>query len=108
MRLNVKTKINGQDGNIVAKDEFQNTLAHFGRSRIKAIRGTWDSFGGELADNLNQFHTNVRTMSPEQAALKTWTGEQARQAGFGNVTIKTLIPENSAGPFDLVVVEFTP
>lgn len=78
---------------------FNEALAAYG-SNVYTIRGTWLG-GGELADNYLSFRAAIAAgLTPEQAALGTFTGKMASRAGFNNVQII----ENQAGR---VVVNFT-
>ena len=81
---------------------FNEVIAAFGANNIKGIRGTWIG-GGDLATNYDAFQKAAAAgLSPEQAAVKTFTGEMARRAGFTKVRI---IENNEASK--KVVVEFT-
>jgi len=108
LKLNVKTKINGVYGDIRAAEEFREAVNHFGHGRIQAIRGVWDEMAEGLGDNLKKFNelTQSGLYSPEGAALETWTGQVAAQAGYNQVSIVYLDPPSSSGPYRLVIVEF--
>jgi hypothetical protein len=74
-----------------------------GPSRLKGIRGTWNT---SMPDNLNSFNANIRKgMSPEAAARATFTGKMADKSGFGTATVESLVGE--PGTFTSVKVLFT-
>lgn len=66
---------------INAKAEFRAAVARFG-DELEGIKGTW-VFG----DNLEEFN-RLRKLgyTPEEAALGTWTGKRAAEAGFTKVS----------------------
>lgn len=68
------------------KEQFKASVDFF-KGRVKRIQGYW----GELLDhNLKTFNELTgpsHAMPPEEAALLTWTGQQAKAAGFGRVVI---------------------
>lgn len=60
---------------------YQKAMEHFGPLNIDVIEGLWQS-----GDNYEAFLENVaRGLSPEEAALHTWSGQQARLFGFSEV-----------------------
>lgn len=78
---------------------FKEAMERFGPN-VKGVRGMWKG-GGDLADNFDAFKAALAgTATPEEAALKTFTGKMAAHAGFSKVKVV----ENGA---DRVVVEFT-
>jgi hypothetical protein len=97
----LRTKWKGKRSPLLkGSEQFKKILKHF-RGRFKGIRGSW-SYG----DNLNTFNRLIRKgLSPEEAALKTWTGQQASGAGYTKVIVRSL--EGTPGNFKKVVVTFT-
>jgi hypothetical protein len=82
---------------------FDEMMGNFkkSRTRIKAIRGHW-----LYGTNLEQFNTLIRSgRSPEQAALETWTGTQARRHGYNKAVIVSRKGSPPAGYWE-VEVEF--
>lgn len=70
-----------------AKQEFRAQVAN---RPLTGIKGTW-TFG----DNLAEFNRLTGAgLSPEEAALKTWTGQRAVEAGFTKVTFGEKTVEN--------------
>jgi hypothetical protein len=76
---------------------FNEAMQAFG-TNVKGVRGTWLG-GGDLADNFNAFKAAAKTMSPEQAAFRTFTGHMAQKHGFTHARI---VSNNESK----VVVEF--
>ena len=61
-------------------------------SNVRGIRGKWLSGSGELQDNLDSFNAGIQSgLTPEEAALHTFTGKMAARNGFTNVTIETTV-----------------
>jgi hypothetical protein len=67
------------------RDMFNSAMLRLERDNVQVnqIRGYWES--GTDSVNFTQYTNNINSMSPEQAALNTWTGRLARDHGFGNV-----------------------
>ncbi|MGH3938551.1 MAG: polymorphic toxin-type HINT domain-containing protein [Pseudonocardiaceae bacterium] len=60
-----------------------------GAGKLNGIRGTW---GIRMPDNLASFNAGIQNLlSPEQAALYTFTGKMATQYGFSRVNIERLV-----------------
>ena len=52
------------------------------------IRGTWKkSFNGGDSVNFKVYNNNLKTMTPEKAALNTPTGKAAQNAGYNKVNV---------------------
>ncbi|NJL55192.1 hypothetical protein HC928_08380 [bacterium] len=83
LSLNFQTQINGQRyPGLRGGEQFNAIINHFGRQNIQRINATWTS-----GDNLSQFnYLRSIGLSEVEAAEGTWTGLQARQAGFTKVT----------------------
>jgi hypothetical protein len=79
LTLTIRTKLdNGQRSTVLrGGEQFKKILAHFA-GRFTSIRGSWS-----YDDNLEAFNRAVAAGGqPEEAALKTWTGQQAAAAGI--------------------------
>lgn len=60
---------------------YQQMVDHIGLDRIEEIAGYWVN-----GDNLRAFENNLKNgMSKEEAALQTWSGQQALRFGFSEV-----------------------
>jgi hypothetical protein len=82
-------------------EQYQAIVKHFG-GQVKGVRGAW-SYG----TNLEQFNSaTAGGLSAEDAALRTFSGTQATQAGFGRVTVRNL--EGASGAYTKVDVLFHP
>lgn len=65
---------------------------HFGHDQIKRFAALWVG-GGGFADNYNRYMRNLANhMSPRDAALNTWTGEQMIRLKLPNVTVPAHAP----------------
>jgi YD repeat-containing protein len=102
LELGIRTVLeDGTRGSIRGGEQFAAIIEHFGAKNIKTIKGSW-SYGS----NLEAFNKGVRSgLSPEAAAARTWTGQQAAGAGFGSVRSVRTYGQNA--PFDKVEVYFT-
>ena len=103
LQITLRTKLeNGLRSMVLhGAEQFQLILQHF-TGRFRAIRGNW-----VYGDNLQSFNMAVAAgLSVEQAALQTWTGQQALAAGFGRVEIVELY--GASGSFSQVKVNFWP
>jgi len=101
LHLNLRNKMeDGSRGLILrGSEEFKNILEHF-KGRFGGIRGDW-----QFGDNLAEFNKGLsKRLSPEQAALATWTGQQAKAAGYSKVIIRELA--GSPGSYTHVEVTF--
>ena len=102
--INLRTELETANGVVKSsvlrgREQFQKILQFF-TGRFKGIRGSW-SFG----TNLEAFNKAITAgMSPVEAALKTWTGQQAKDAGYSRVVIRSL--EGPAGHYSKVTVSF--
>ncbi len=64
---------------------------------VHEISGRWYT-GEELGTNAQQFFLNLeKGMSPENAALETWSGKQARRYGFDHAKILSVTGNRSMG-----------
>ena len=80
-------------------DQFRKIVAHFAR-RFHSISVSW-SYG----DDLETFNRAAAAgATPEEAALRTWTGQQAALAGFSRVQIRSLARQ--PGRYSKVVLSF--
>jgi hypothetical protein len=101
LSLVIRTKLpNGERSTVLrGAEQFKKILVHFA-GRFKGIRGSWS-----FDDNLAAFNRAVLAGEPhEEAALKTWTGQQAAAAGYGRVVIRSL--EGQPGSYEKVVASF--
>jgi hypothetical protein len=67
------------------RDMFNSAMLRLKQDNVNVnqIRGYWES--GTDSVNYSQFSNNINAMSQEQAALNTWTGQLAKDHGFGNI-----------------------
>ena len=89
-------------------DQYQKILQHFD-GKFDQIQGMWNKPIGaaELSDNLQQFNqltSGPNALLPEQAALQTWSGQQAAAAGYTKVVVHKL--SGTAGHYTHVTVRF--
>ncbi len=101
--LNITLRTRLEDGTrssaIRGAEQFQAIIQHFA-GRSKGIRGSW-TYG----DNLDAFNqATVAGLPPEEAALVTWSGKQAAQAGYTRVII--LLLSGLPGDYTSVKVNF--
>lgn len=60
---------------------YSEMIAHFGLERIQSIEGHW-AYG----DNYQQYFAGLaKGLNPPEAALATWSGQQAQRFGFTKV-----------------------
>jgi hypothetical protein len=87
LSLTIRTVVDGQRSKVMrGATEFRAILDHF-EGKFDGIRGAW-SYG----DNLAEFNKlTAARKSLEEAALGTWTGEQAIAAGYAKVTVRSVI-----------------
>ena len=103
-RLKITIKIDGEEvtlhsQNLRGAEEFQAAVQHFG-ARVKALKGDW-----QFGDNLEKFNKLTKKgLSPSEAALGTWTGGQARIAGFNRAVVEPL--QGPPGEHPSVLVHF--
>ena len=70
---------------------FQDAMDALG-SNVKGIRGKWLSGSGELQDNLDSFNAGIQSgLTPQEAALNTFTGKMAARNGFTNAEIESTV-----------------
>ncbi len=101
LQITLRTKLeNGLRSTVLhGAAQFQRILQHFA-GRFIAIRGNW-----VYGDNLRLFNASVKNgLSLEQAALQTWTGQQALKAGYDRVEI--IEAHGLPGLFNQVKVNF--
>ena len=80
-------------------EQFRKIVAHFAR-RFHSISLSW-TYGDDLA----AFNRAIATgAAPEEAALWTWTGQQAAAAGYSRPQIRSL--ESQPGRYSKVAVSF--
>ena len=94
-------KVTAQSTVVKGAEQFRAILDHF-KGRFDSVRGSW-SYG----DNLDEFNKNKveKRMDDEKAALETWTGRRAREAGFTRAKVIKLTP-GTGPPYDTVGVVF--
>jgi hypothetical protein len=80
-------------------EQFRKIVVHFAR-RFHRISVSW-SYG----DDLTAFNRAAAAgATPEEAALRTWTGQQAAAAGYSRAQIRSL--ERQPGRYSKVAVSF--
>jgi hypothetical protein len=80
-------------------EQFRKIVAHFAR-RFHRISVFW-TYGDDLA----AFNRAIAAgAAPEEAALRTWTGQQAAAAGYSRAQVRSL--ERGPGRYSKVAVSF--
>lgn len=102
LALDIRTTLDdGQRSPLLRGAEQFHAILKFFEGEFTSIIGKW-----QWGSNLARFNElTARGVSPEIAAARTWTGEQAGKAGFR--TIKVLSSEGDPGNYTDVQVEFT-
>lgn len=103
LQFGTQTRFKGDRSVLNAKELFPMMLAHFD-GRFERIVGRWQT-GHGMTKNLDTFNLLTRTMSPEAAALRTWTGRLAAENGYTKVEI--LETEGRRGNYTRVKVAFS-
>lgn len=82
--INLVDRDNHVRSQIPGKKAYDEMMIHFADKDIRFIRGHWKS-----SDNASAYLYNKDElgMTPEEAALNTWSGQQAKKYGFENVRI---------------------
>ncbi|MFE0590379.1 ricin-type beta-trefoil lectin domain protein [Micromonospora echinospora] len=98
----LNTAIQAGDGTPNGGQMFQDALEVLG-PRTRGIRGKW--VAGEMQDNLDSFNSGIQIgLSPEEAAMHTFTGKMAARNGFTSATIERVV--GSVGEYTNVQVVF--
>jgi hypothetical protein len=99
--LSIRTQLESGERSPALREaeQFRKIVAHFAR-RFHSISVSW-SYGDDLAA-FNRAAAAGAT--PEEAALRTCTGQQAAVAGFSRVQIESL--ERQPGRYSKVAVNF--
>lgn len=92
----------GQRSTLLKGSEQFRAILGFFEGKFTSIHGNWQ-FGTNLA-RFNEL--TAQGLSPEVAAARTWTGQQAADAGFRSVRI--LHSQGEPGKYTSVKVEYTP
>ncbi len=102
LKLVIRTEFQGQRSTVLrGSEQFQAILRHFG-GKVRGIKGEWT-----YETNLMKFNElTAGGKSAREAALGTWTGEQAAANGYRNVVVRTL--EGKPGSYTKVDVLFVP
>lgn len=86
------------------QEQFQDMLKYF-KGRFEGIGGSWVK--GYGVDNLAEFNRLTgQGMAPEEAARRTWTGQQALKAGFTRVHVDII--KGYPGHYKKVEAHFDP
>ncbi len=104
LNLRLKDK-EGRSELLRGKVEFHRIVRYFD-GQFDQILGNWLSVHqDDLSDNLEQFNRlTAQGMKPEEAAINTWSGQRAKEAGYDAVSFKTL--EGTPGAYTQVKVRF--
>jgi hypothetical protein len=102
LKLVIRTEFQGQRSAVLrGSEQFQAILKHFS-GKVRGIKGEWT-----YETNLAKFNElTAGRKSAQEAALGTWTGEQAAANGYGRVIVRTL--EGTPGNYTKVDVLFVP
>ena len=101
LRLTIRTQLESGERAPALREaeQFRKVVAHFAR-RFHSISVSW-TYG----DNLAAFNRAIAAgAAPEEAALRTWTGQQAAAAGYSRVQILSL--ERQPGRYSRVAGTF--
>ncbi len=90
------------NSDLIPKEAFQGVITHWG-PKVRAIRGVWmkapQGYGKEVSRNFYEFQEALeRGLSPEEAVFETWTGKQAKAAGFSKCLNIQYVFENDENP----------
>ena len=107
LHLDFRTRIpnGGMNSRVPAlrgQEQFEAILDHFG-SRVKRVIGYWLAEGDNL-ETFNRLTAPPERLPPQDAALLTWTGQQASKAGYSKVRIEELA--GSPGRYFIVQIAF--
>lgn len=92
-------------GREVFRSLFQYINSNF--DEILKIRGTWRS-SDAVRDNLNSFNSFIKAgLSPNEAAMKTYTGKMADELNFIKANVLPSSIKNTDGTYNSVDVLFT-
>jgi hypothetical protein len=81
---------------------YREMIEYFGLSNIKTIQGKWVE-----GTNKDQFLKNIKAgLSKSQAAMETWSGQQARKYGFETNDQLVEIDKNSSTGLTSIIVQF--
>ena len=103
LNLTIRTRLgDGMRSTVVrGAEQFQKIVRHF-VGRFRGLRGNW-----KYEDNLAAFNQAIGNgMTLEQAAMHTWTGQQALIAGYPRVEFIELAGQS--GAYHTVKVNFLP
>jgi hypothetical protein len=102
LKLVIRTEFQGQrSAALRGSEQFQAILRHFS-GKVRGIKGEWT-----YETNLMKFNElTAGGKSAREAALGTWTGEQAAANGYRNVIVRTL--DGTPGSYTKVDVLFVP
>jgi hypothetical protein len=86
----------------IPKEAFQRVLEHWG-DRVSIIQGVWmkasSASSKQESRNYYEFMDALdRGLSPEEAVFETWTGKQAKAAGFTKCLNITYLFETEENP----------
>jgi hypothetical protein len=99
----LNTVVEVADGTPNGGQMFADAMDALGPS-VQKIRGTWLS-GGSLQDNLDSFNAGIQIgLTPEEAAMHTFTGKMAAKYGFTHAEIETTV--GSPGEYTKATVLF--
>lgn len=73
----------GVRSHLKGSELYAEMMHHFGRDRIQRIEGKWLD-----GSNHTQYFAGIaRGLTPEQAAIATWSGQQAARYGYSRVEL---------------------
>jgi hypothetical protein len=84
------------------KAALLNVIKHWG-DRVQVIRGVWMKVHGEAPENQSRNYYEFmaaleKGLKPEDAVFETWTGKQARAAGFSKCSNIIYISDTDENP----------
>ena len=83
--LRIPTELQGKG---LGPEIFKNAVTKTGANKFSALWTVADIYENNISVNLSKFRKLVNELGPEGAAWETWSGKQAKKAGFTNVNVE--------------------
>jgi hypothetical protein len=93
-----------RSNNLSGSKLFDEMIEHFSPTRIKKIHGSWFNY----SDNYAVFYQALNMgLNPSEAAMLTWTGQQALKHGFLYASVSVLKDSSGIEAYDSLQVVFS-